>query len=380
MGWTAKSQQAIWNRAGRDFKRESTEPREREWPPLEQKHSRHRLLAFWNPRARRLALQLAATALIAVACVLVVTGALRARVARLAAERERLAQANEALKAQISDMTDLRARVEELERKNEELQRDYTQARASADDLQAELREAQANQAQASRGDSQRRVALNDGDRLVTLNRRGEITGVESLPESYRQAVKEVLMAQRIEMPPDLQELVGRSGSLVRGSSPGLPFSLIAPVGTAVQSDRPTFRWNALNGATGYIVTVFDSNFNRVTNSQALARTEWAPPDALERGRIYSWQVTAIKDGERIKSPVTPAPEARFKVLDSALSAELESAKKTYNKSHLLLGILYARAGLMDAAADEFQALLKANPRSPIARRLASEIKAPLQH
>jgi anti-sigma factor RsiW len=359
----------------RDFKLESAGPREKEWPPSEHKNLRYRLIAFWSRPARWLPLQLAATAVIAATCVFVVTGSLRARVAQLAAERDRLTQTNESLKAQTSDMAELRARVGELERKNEALQRDYTQARASADDLQAQLRKAQRIQAQTSGGYSQQFVALNDGDRRVTLNRRGKITGLESLPESYQQSVKEALMAQRIDVPPDLQELAGRSGSLLRGASPGLPFSLIAPVGTAVQSDRPTFRWNALHGATGYIVTVFDSNFNRLTISQTLLRTEWAPSESLERGRAYSWQVTAIKDGERIKSPVTPAPEARFKVLESARSAELESAKKTYN-SHLLLGILYARAGLLDDAEGELQTLLKANPRSPVARHLLREIKA----
>jgi hypothetical protein len=360
----------------RDFKLESTGGREKGWPGSEQENRWYRLAAFWKPPARRLSLELAAAAVIAVVCVLVVTGALRARVARLAAERDRLTEANEALNAQTSEMAELRARVGELERKNDALERDYTQTKASADDLQAQLRKAQQIPGQTSGGYSQEIVALQDGDRRVTWNKRGEITGLDSLPESYRQAVKEALISERIEPPADLQELIGRSGSLVRGASRGLPFSLIAPVGTVVQNERPMFRWNALDGATGYVVTVFDSNFNRVTISPTLTRTEWAPPEALERGRTYSWQVTAIKDRERIKSPVTPAPEARFKVLESARWAELESAKKIYRNSHLLLGILYAQAGLLDDAEGEFHALEKANPRSRVVRHLLREIKA----
>jgi hypothetical protein len=36
----------------------------------------------------------------------------------------------------------------------------------------------------------------------------------------------------------------------------------------------------------------------------------------------------------------------------------------------LTLGILYAQSGLLDDAEREFQALLRANPQSPLVRKL----------
>ena len=107
-----------------------------------------------------------------------------------------------------------------------------------------------------------------------------------------------------------------------------------------------------------------------------ISQTEWTIPDSLERGRTYSWQVTAIKDGERIKSPTTPAPEARFIVLNASEAAELKKAKKKYYNSHLLLGVLYARAGLLDDAEWEFQALARANPKSAEAKNFLRNIEA----
>ena len=182
-------------------------------------------------------------------------------------------------------------------------------------------------------------------------------------------------MAQRIDAPPDVAELVAQSGRLLRGSTPGVPFSLIGPVATVVRNERPRFRWQQLSGASGYIVTVFDSNFDRVAASETLERTEWSVPEALERSHTYSWQVTAIRGGERIKSPLTPAPEARFKILDSITSAELERARKTYDNSHLLIGILYTQAGLLDDAEREFEVLAAANPKSAVARSLLRRVK-----
>ena len=44
--------------------------------------------------------------------------------------------------------------------------------------------------------------------------------------------------------------------------------------------------------------------------------------------------------------------------------------------SHLLRATIYARAGLLDEAEREYQALLNANPRSTIARKLLQHLRA----
>ena len=71
-----------------------------------------------------------------------------------------------------------------------------------------------------------------------------------------------------------------------------------------------------------------------------------------------------------------PAPDAKFKILDASSANEIAAAKRQAGNSHLLLGVVYANAGLLDDAEREFQALLKQNPRSDLARKLLNKVKA----
>jgi hypothetical protein len=70
-----------------------------------------------------------------------------------------------------------------------------------------------------------------------------------------------------------------------------------------------------------------------------------------------------------------PAPEAKFKVLDEVLYQEVRRTRQAYNGSHLTLGILYTRYGLLDEAEQEFRALVRENPQSDLARRLLRNVE-----
>ncbi len=156
----------------------------------------------------------------------------------------------------------------------------------------------------------------------------------------------------------------------------GVAFPLVNPVGVVVRGDRPTLRWQPLSGATSYTVTLLDSDSGATMTSPPLNATEWAVPRRLMRGGTYTWQVTAMKDGRDIISPAAPAPEARFKVLGQSKVAELERMERAKVNSHLTRGVLYAEAGLLSDAEREFASLVKANPRSPIARKLLRSVEA----
>jgi len=133
--------------------------------------------------------------------------------------------------------------------------------------------------------------------------------------------------------------------------------------------------WKPLAGADSYRVEVFDENFNRVAESPQLKTTTWTIRQPLRRGRVYGWQVTATKDGAEIKSPVRPAPDARFKVIDAESSNAIAAAHKQ-GGSHLVLGILYAEAGMLPEAEKEFAALLHANPDSSVVRSLLQKVRS----
>ncbi|HEV7859005.1 MAG TPA: hypothetical protein VGO91_10350 [Pyrinomonadaceae bacterium] len=221
-------------------------------------------------------------------------------------------------------------------------------------------------------------LALSDGEERVSLDGEGHLHGLESVSPAVRQTVEESLQTRRVMRPRGLEHLAGSDYVLMGGSESaenGLPFALVGPVGMIVRSDRPTFRWRPLEGAQAYTVAVVGSGFKVVARSEKLTATEWTPPATLPRGATYYWQVTALKDGAEIVSPVSPAPLARFKVLDQNTADELASVEKASPDSHLVRGVTYAKAGLMKEAEQELTALMKANPRSTVARRLLQSVR-----
>jgi hypothetical protein len=218
---------------------------------------------------------------------------------------------------------------------------------------------------------------LNDGAGQVVLDGNGKLSGVDHLPPGYQQMIRNALSSQRLEKSPLLAGLVRPDALLMRsGDIRGDEFSVINPVGIVMLSDRPTFRWSPLEGATGYVVEVYDDKLNRVIISPQLTDTSWTAPQSLKLGGIYSWEVTAIKGGEEFSSPHSPAPPAKFRILDQTLANEIDQARRAYASSHLTLALVYTKAGLLDEAEQEFHALQKANPKSMISLRLLAKIKA----
>lgn len=219
-------------------------------------------------------------------------------------------------------------------------------------------------------------VALKDGDRVITLDAGGNVSGLEALSSADRQAVRKALVSAKVETPSVLASMLGSVAVLRGGSTEGISFPILNPVGTVVAADRPTLRWGKLDKATSYVASVFDRNFRRVAVSQPQTGTEWTVTAPLARGEIYTWQVTATRDGQEIISPRTPAPEVRFMVLEAAKAEEIRRAEQNYRGAHLTLGTLYARAGLLDEAEREFQMFLRDNPESSLARRLLESVRA----
>lgn len=220
-------------------------------------------------------------------------------------------------------------------------------------------------------------VALNDAGGTVTLDETGNIGGLGELSTSLNGAVKTVLTTERLNIAPAVADLQGKTGTLMGPSGEGVPFRLLEPVGIVVRGDRPTFRWQPLTGATSYVVKVYDSDFKEVSRSLSQPATSWRVAVPLPRGVVYAWQVTAFKDGAEVKSPTPPASEARFRVLSAAKQSEIDRVQKTHPNSHLILGTLYAEAGLLQDAQREFRLLLRANPGSEVAQKLLQQVSQP---
>jgi hypothetical protein len=191
-----------------------------------------------------------------------------------------------------------------------------------------------------------------------------------------RQTVKAALQAGRVERSLLIAQLAGTPSILLSQSDNGLPFKLTSPVGQVVESERPTFSWSTLAGASSYTVSVTNADLNEVATSPALSATEWRITKSLRPGAIYSWQVTALKDGKPITSPVLPAQQAKFKVLDRETRETLRQTRRSYPRMHLALGVLYAEAGLVNKAEQELRMLVRANPNDRTAQEILRSVQA----
>lgn len=216
-------------------------------------------------------------------------------------------------------------------------------------------------------------VSIADGPGKIEIDSSGNLVGLNA--PQFEARIKAALTSKSVEFPTTGRELRSKTGVLMSEGQPGVPFALTSPVGKVIESARPQFRWKALDQAESYVVSVYDANFNKVAESPPIQQTSWTSI-TLKRGIVYQWQVTAKKAGEEIRSPARPAPDARFKVTDSITANELEEAKRSFASSRLLLGVLYANAGLLDDAEREFQALLQKNPNSDVVRRLLNKVRS----
>ncbi|HEV2800060.1 MAG TPA: zf-HC2 domain-containing protein [Pyrinomonadaceae bacterium] len=217
---------------------------------------------------------------------------------------------------------------------------------------------------------------LNDGGGLLTLDSEGNLSGADHLPPAYQSLLKKVFANGRIERSAKLKGLVRPPSELMGAGEKESGFSVVEPAGRVLITDRPTFRWTPLEGATRYVVELYDGDFNLVAASPPINGRSWVASQPLARGEVYAWQVKATRDGQEITSPRPPAPQARFRVLDRAKANELTRARRAYPSSHLTLGLLYAEAGLLDEAERELRLLQKANPGSQLARRLIEQVRA----
>jgi hypothetical protein len=195
---------------------------------------------------------------------------------------------------------------------------------------------------------------------------------LESLPAEWRRDVAAALRAGRLDRPREVADLAGAE-PVLRGSAAPAPFTLLAPLATAVAGGRPVFRWTPLPGASSYEVRVFDPALRPVAGGGPLTATEWTPDRPLPGGTVYAWQVAARGVGEEV---IAQAPPALFQVLAPAQERAVAVAARQAGGSPLALGVLYARSGLLDDAERELARVAAANPGSATARGLLASVRS----
>ena len=218
-------------------------------------------------------------------------------------------------------------------------------------------------------------AVLTDELGTVAVDKGGNVTGLDEIPQNTRQEIGEALLAGNIKAPATQTELA--VGPIVlRGSNNSSTFRLRSPTRTVIISDRPSFEWEKLSRATSYRVAVGDLRGHEIAKSEEIPadQTSWTPPTSLKRGEIYSWEVEAAVDGKKIVSPGRSAPQMKFKILSESSAQELEQLKTA--RSHLALGVFYAREGMVAEAEHQFQILVHDNPRSALLKKLLKQIQS----
>jgi hypothetical protein len=218
-------------------------------------------------------------------------------------------------------------------------------------------------------------ATLKDSGREIRLDQEGKLSGLEDFSESWQEMIKTTLAGKALEKPKVLEGLSAPPIKLAGETDPQT-FQIIGPAGKVISERRPTLNWQPLSGATSYVVSIFDDNFDRVTSSPPLSKTTWTVDEPLRWGRSYSWEVAATTDGKEIIAPIAPEPRAQIKLLEADKVTALSKLKQKKPASHLALGLLYARVGLVSEAEAEFRKLVKENPDSAVAKRLLRAVQS----
>jgi predicted anti-sigma-YlaC factor YlaD len=196
-------------------------------------------------------------------------------------------------------------------------------------------------------------------------------TEMAALPPDERRAVSEAIERGEIKLPSTLEELRGRPQTLLGGSHDVTRSVVLEPTGEVVMDTQPLFHWQPVAGARSYSVAVFDTSLSQIQHSPVLQVTQWKADRPLVRGRVYLWQLTAtMHDGTTLIFPAPPAPEAKLEVLQKEKADQLEQFRRSHPNAHLVLGILYARAGMLTPARLELQRITPPDPDYATAQHL----------
>jgi hypothetical protein len=197
-----------------------------------------------------------------------------------------------------------------------------------------------------------------------------------ALSSSEQTAVDYALASGRVDVPASVRALRGSTGRLLGSPAQSADLLPMSPSGTFVESAAPQFSWRPIAGAVSYSVAVFDSAFRQVASSSALTTASWTPTVQLPRNVPLAWQVTArMSDGTDVLAPAPPHPEARFTVVDPPTASLIADLRSRLADQPLALGILLAKAGLVDQAAKEFTRAAADPSLAEIAAKLRESLK-----
>jgi anti-sigma factor RsiW len=224
------------------------------------------------------------------------------------------------------------------------------------------------------------RVTINDGGHRIVIGPKGITDPPAGLPGEVLTALNNVVAPILKDEPPALSPKLNdnlvalkRAPLMLLGQPSGtVPFQVLSPIRTLVESARPTFKWTAASGASGYVVHVIadDRSQEEVATSPVIIPTTNAPvcqwvvaeSMALSPGKRYRWYVSATIRDQDVDAPGIDQAQAKFAELSEQDLTNLNALRKSAQDDRLIDGLLNLNACLLDAAQSDFEILL-ADPR-----------------
>lgn len=212
-----------------------------------------------------------------------------------------------------------------------------------------------------------------------------ELTGLEQLPVATQKQLIASWRTGEVPRSPELVGITGQTGVQLKGPNDTAQYEVVGPAGTVVMSERPTLRWRMSSTATvpdaiAFFVIITNLDTGQKQKSGPVTTTHWSPIELLLPNHRYRWSVVArLKDGTETHAPFPPAPEARFKIISKNRAASLRRHTRTSGNNPLspfVLGMLYAREGLVDEAESQFERYAEINPDSDVAKKLLNNVRS----
>jgi hypothetical protein len=217
-------------------------------------------------------------------------------------------------------------------------------------------------------------ASLRDGDHELSLDKSGKLHGAEGLEPGQQEAMQTAMASGRLAVNEPSNFTTPQQETLLGAPVAAASFKVISPVGQVVIDDRPTFTWEPMPTANGYRVRVYAAGYRKIAESPLVPGTAWQATTSLPRGNSFTWTVTAESPKGEVRAPAPPQPEAAFQVIDTDTAAALVGAANSHRADHLLLAILYARAGVTNEARAQLDQLAVQNPGSKLVDQLKSSL------
>ncbi len=217
-------------------------------------------------------------------------------------------------------------------------------------------------------------ATLHSGGAQIFVDRSGQLHGEETASDAWRAQLAATMQTGKLEvnMP---ARLAGERTETMLGSPSGPPaFRLLSPVGRVLVSDSATFTVECARRREELQSDRVRRWVQKNRGEPDYERDEVAVEDALPRGAVYTWTVTAEGGKGTVVEPAPPQSEAAFKVLEADAAAELQQAVVSHPHDALLLAVLYARAGAVDEARAQIDALAAENPDSKLVAQLRASL------